>query len=105
MVGLALDLLAHNVFAANESQILLLTGAYAAAWVLGFIMPGAPGGLGVREAVLLAAFDPIYGSGVAVGLTLSPRLVTTLGDAALFLGGLAMRPQPNESHERHPAGT
>ena len=68
-------------------------------------MPGAPGGLGVREAVLLAAFGPIYGSGVAVGLTLCLRLVTTLGDAALFVGGLAMRPQPSKNHEPHPAGT
>ena len=96
LMGLTLELLAHNLFDTGGSEILLLTGIYAVAWVLGFVMPGAPGGLGVREVVLLAALDPLYGSATAVGLAVALRLVTTLGDGVSFLAGFAIRPGPSE---------
>ena len=54
----------------------------------GFITPGSPAGLGVRDTVLLAALTPLYGSGVAIGLSLSLRLVTTLGDGVWFFVSL-----------------
>ena len=95
-MGLTLELLAHNLFDTGGSEILLLTGIYAVAWVLGFVMPGAPGGLGVREVVLLAALDPLYGSATAVGLAVALRLVTTLGDGVSFLAGFAIRSGPSE---------
>jgi len=30
----------------------LLVDGFALAWVLGFIVPGAPGGIGIREVIL-----------------------------------------------------
>ncbi len=89
-IGLCLDLLALQVFAAGQSHLAWLTGVFALAWVLGFLVPGAPGGLGVREAVLLAALGPLYGAATAVGLALTLRVITTFGDGVLSLAGWAL---------------
>ncbi|MBW2738846.1 MAG: flippase-like domain-containing protein [Deltaproteobacteria bacterium] len=52
LMGLASDLLSRSLFAVTESHVCLLTGAFAVAWVAGFITPGAPAGLGVRETIM-----------------------------------------------------
>ena len=67
-----------------------LVAAYLVAWIVGFLTPGAPGGLGVREAVFIAlagATGPLPVEGALIG-----RLVSTLGDLlfpamTLFLAG------------------
>jgi hypothetical protein len=37
-------------------RFLFLTGLFAVAWISGFIVPGAPAGLGIREAILVTGF-------------------------------------------------
>lgn len=91
MVGLLLDLQARILFGANSSQILTLTAIFAWSWIAGYITPGAPAGLGVREAVLVSSLTPLYGASIAVGLAVSLRLVTTIGDGVVFLVALAVR--------------
>ena len=90
-VGLLLQLHSRILFDASEGHLLMLTTVYAWAWIAGYITPGAPAGLGVREAVLVAMLSPVYGPAVAVGLSLSLRVATTLGDGLAFLIGLAAR--------------
>ena len=87
-VGAIADMLAGGVAGAEESRFWTLTGIFALAWVAGFLTPGAPGGLGVREAILVAALDPIYGGAPALAVTVCLRLVTTAGDGTGFLAGL-----------------
>ena len=84
-VALLMDMHARILFGAQTSHIFMLTVVFAWSWIAGYITPGAPAGLGVREAVLVSALTPIYGASVAVGLTLSLRGVTTLGDGMVFL--------------------
>lgn len=90
VVGLLIELHAKFLFGAQTSHIFLLTVVFAWSWLAGYIAPGAPAGLGVREAVLVTALTPTYGASVAVGLTLSLRVVTTLGDGMVFLIALFM---------------
>jgi glycosyltransferase 2 family protein len=59
-----------------------LTAAYAFAWLLGFLVPFLPGGLGLREGTLVAFLAPTYGVGVATTLALALRLANTLGEFA-----------------------
>ena len=59
-------------------------GITALAWVAGYAVPGAPAGLGVREAVLLAGLSLMVGEAHAVVVVLLLRVVTTLGDGLLF---------------------
>ena len=91
LAGAALDLLARGVFGEATSQFALLSGIFAIAWVAGFITPGAPGGLGVREAILVTVLTPLYGGGTAVALTIVLRICTFAADGLGFLAGLAAR--------------
>lgn len=84
IAGLIMDMHARFLFGAQTSHVLMLTAIFVWSWIAGYVTPGAPAGLGVREAVLVSALTPIYGASVAVGLTLSLRVVTTLGDVLVF---------------------
>lgn len=37
----------------STDKLITLTGAFLFAWIIGFITPGAPGGIGIRESVML----------------------------------------------------
>lgn len=87
-MGIASDILARGLFGVTESHIGLLTGTFAIAWVAGFLTPGSPAGLGMRETILLKVLGPIYGTGVAVGLAVALRAVTTLADGLTFIAAL-----------------
>lgn len=89
VAGLVMDMHARLLFGAQTSHVFMLTAIFAWSWIAGYITPGAPAGLGVREAVLVSSLTPIYGASVAVGLTLSLRVVTTLGDGMVFLIAIA----------------
>ncbi len=67
----------------------------AAAWLLGFIVPGAPGGLGIREFVLVLGLTPLIGEAQAALDALMFRLVTISGDVLMAaIGGLWLSKQP-----------
>jgi hypothetical protein len=63
----------------------------AAAWLAGFVTPGAPGGLGVREAILVMALEGTLGKGGALAAAALFRAATTLGDVALYIATLFFR--------------
>jgi len=56
------------------------TGWFFAAWLAGFLVPLAPGGIGVREAVLLALAGSADRGGAVLAFALLLRAVTLLGD-------------------------
>ena len=84
LMGMASNILAIGLLGANESYLFLLTGIFAIAWVAGFIIPGAPAGLGVREVIMLKALEPVYGMGIATGLVVFLRAATTFADGFSF---------------------
>ena len=98
LMGATASILARYLFGAPGSHILLLTGAFAIAWVAGFLTPGAPAGIGVREAILLKVLTPIYGAGIAVGLIISLRAITTLTDGLTFLAALSAKGKMDVDH-------
>ena len=90
--GAIAALMAH-VLTEGGQPLYLVFAAYLVSWVAGFVVPGAPGGIGIREGVLLALLGPVAGAQTTLALALLMRAVTTLGDAA-FAGlcfGLACR--------------
>jgi uncharacterized membrane protein YbhN (UPF0104 family) len=68
-----------------------LIGAFAVAMTVGLFAVFAPSGLGVREAVLVAALLPLLGPGdgvgVALGIALASRMLFILAD--VVTAGLA----------------
>jgi glycosyltransferase 2 family protein len=61
----------------NSAKIIVI---FSIAWVAGFIVPGAPGGIGVREAVIIFLISPIIGEAQGIAVAIVLRLVTSLGD-------------------------
>lgn len=88
VMGLILKLQAQWFFGVTEGSVFELTCLFAVAWLAGYLVPGAPAGLGVREAMMVLVLSPLLGSGVAVGLGVTLRATTTMGDAVAFLIGV-----------------
>lgn len=90
--GTALYLLCIS-FAQGPSSVhwLDVTGIYAVAWLLGFLIPGAPAGLGVREIVLMLGLSPLFGANASTAAAAALRMVTIVGDGLAFAVGLTLR--------------
>ena len=57
-----------------------LAGSYTAGYLVGFVTPLAPGGLGAREGTLVVLLGPRFGAGVALGISLIIRLANIAGE-------------------------
>jgi glycosyltransferase 2 family protein len=79
-IGVSFWMTAHAFLHVGPVDIALYTGAFAAAWIVGLIAIYAPGGIGVREAVLVAILGPRIGAANALVIALASRAVFTLAD-------------------------
>jgi uncharacterized membrane protein YbhN (UPF0104 family) len=61
-----------------------VVGAYALAWLAGFVMPGAPAGIGIREAVLILLLGGTVSEGGLLTAVVLSRAVTATGDMLFF---------------------
>lgn len=64
--------------------------AFSVAWLVGYVVPGAPGGLGVREAMLQVVLSPLVGGPVATLCAIALRIITSLGDVAFYFLALVI---------------
>jgi hypothetical protein len=78
-----------NALGEQELSAPAAIGAFAIAWAAGFIIPGAPAGLGVREAVLITLIAPSIPAGPALACVAMHRIMTALVDAAAAVSGYA----------------
>jgi len=92
-VGIGLVVLAHLLLPNYRHDDWLLIAAFSLAWVVGFVTPGAPAGLGIREGLLLLMLAPMYSAAPAGVLVIALRIATTLGDALLFGAGWLLLPR------------
>lgn len=65
----------------------VVLAASVLAWLAGFVTPGSPGGLGVREVVLSVALAGWVEPAVAVSAAAAFRVLTIGGDLLVFAGG------------------
>ncbi|NEP16275.1 MAG: UPF0104 family protein [Leptolyngbya sp. SIO4C1] len=61
-------------------QLLPLTGGFSIAWLLGLVVPGAPGGVGVFEAAAIALLGPLLPTAVLLSGIAFYRLISTLAE-------------------------
>lgn len=102
--GAGLILLAHFLLPAAPRDYWLLIAVFALAWVVGFVTPGAPGGLGVREALMVLMLTPLYTAASASVLVIALRIATTLGDLLILIVGMLTLPR-NRDIPSMPAGS
>lgn len=102
-MGLGLILLAHFLLPDAMNDYWLLIAVFALAWVVGFVTPGAPGGLGVREALMVLMLAPAFSAAPASVLVIALRIATTLGDVLILATGFLLLPKPSASSSTTPA--
>jgi hypothetical protein len=86
--GTAFWLTARALFVIPAADVPLYIGVFAVSWAVGFVAIFAPGGVGVREAMIVALLAGHLGEARAIVLAGASRLVLTLID--LVLGGIAV---------------
>jgi uncharacterized membrane protein YbhN (UPF0104 family) len=65
--------------------------AATASWLFGYLVPGAPAGLGVRESGLIALLGTTVGPGVVVAAAVTWRITGLLADSVVLLTGLVLQ--------------
>ena len=97
--------LARGTLGGATPSVAAATGVFAAGYVAGLLALFAPGGVGVREAMLVALLAPAIGSGGAIVLSVASRILLTLTEAAAAAAGawlgrdlLAPRPPTGPAH-------
>lgn len=86
VLGAALYLVCHGL--GLTLGYAFLATAFALAWLVGFLAPGLPAGLGVREGVLSLLLAGQVGDAALLNVMLAMRVVTMAGDVLCFLLGL-----------------
>jgi|GEM_PF-1861479 len=82
--GLTIYLLSSLYTDIPDIPFLQYTSGFALSFIIGFIMPGAPAGIGIREAVFILLFSPWLGEQIALEMILAIRLLTIIIDTLYF---------------------
>lgn len=72
-------------------DIVTCTLVFAFAWAAGFVVPGAPGGIGVRDSIIVLGLAVSLGEGTGLAIALLHRGVSVMGDVATFGLGWTLR--------------
>ncbi len=86
--GAALGVLISPFGVGFDEALIIGVGAFALAWIVGFIAVFAPAGAGVREVVLVAVLTPVVDANTGLLVALIHRAVITL--AELSMAGIAL---------------
>ncbi|MEX2160943.1 MAG: lysylphosphatidylglycerol synthase domain-containing protein [Anaerolineales bacterium] len=82
--GASLWLLSIALNPQGAISLLTLAGTFSLAWVAGFVVILSPGGVGVREAILIAVLSALIPQNEAVFLALASRLLWWLCELMLY---------------------
>ncbi len=92
LLGVSFWLCARGLVAVPVHDLALYVGAFSVAWLAGLLAIYAPGGLGVREAVLVALLHGRIGAPDALVVAAASRLMLILADVLLAgISTVAMR--------------
>lgn len=90
-VGFALWLVARVLGLPAQVDFALITASFALSWTLGFLAPGAPAGVGVREGIMLLLLRDAAAADQLLLFVLLCRVVSMLGDGLCFAGASLLR--------------
>jgi uncharacterized membrane protein YbhN (UPF0104 family) len=72
---------------ATPQEIVTLLSAFSLAWLVGLVVPGAPGGLGVFEATAIAILKPFaLPTGILITTLALFRLISISAEAIAAVG-------------------
>jgi len=85
-------LLQITAYPLDLGKLFIFAGGYVVAWFIGLATPGAPAGMGMREATMLLITRgmPIPEVDLLLAVVLC-RIVTTAGDFFFFIGSICLK--------------
>lgn len=84
-------------------SIVTASGVFTLSYILGTLALFAPGGIGVREVVMISLLTPYLGSGGAVAASVGSRVLLTVGEVGAALIAVALaRTSPSETPSESP---
>ena len=86
LYGLSVFVLVRAISPAESQDLAMRTiSGFALSWLAGFFAIFVPGGLGVREGVLIIILEPVIGGIPAVFVSFMSRFINILCDSLLFI--------------------
>ncbi len=82
---------AYFLFDVPTEQMGLFLGTYLFSWIIGFITPGAPGGIGIREAAMVLMCGGFMGTDTIMLYAVTMRIISTFGDILAFFLGIIFK--------------
>lgn len=95
--GAAFWMLAQGLIPQAALPVSTAVGAFTLGYILGLLALFAPGGVGVRELVLVGLVTPFLGSGGAVAVSVASRVLLTLTETMAALITFPLRDRSQES--------
>lgn len=83
-LGLSLACVTQAIAPAGNGAFLLSIPVFVVAWTIGFLMPGSPGGIGMREGLIALGLGMTIGEGAALTAALLHRAICIMGDLTVF---------------------
>ena len=102
--GFAFYLFLYSVAPIPLSDFLLVTGSFAAAYIVGLLALFVPGGLGVREGLIALFLSGVLTAGVAVALSFAQRLWFMCAELTFLLISVIFLRRKNGKEEKKSAG-
>lgn len=83
----ALAMVCGIVSGTPANALPVVGGLFLLSWLVGFAVPFAPGGIGVREAAGVAMLTGVVGAEAAIFIMAAMRLITVGGDIVIIAAG------------------
>ena len=90
-IGLVFYLILNFIMSISALSLLNIFGIISLCWIAGFIIPGAPAGLGVRELMLVYLLSSFISTPEAITASIIFRLISLFSDLLLFLSSYLLR--------------
>ena len=91
-MGFGFFMLARSVYDVGWAEMPFVIGAFTLSWAIGLLVVFAPGGIGIRELMLVILMEQIMPSGAAVALAAITRIWWIIGELLLlFFSTFALR--------------
>lgn len=91
LLGVSLYFASRATAPGTEVSLVFATAVFTVAWIVGFLVPGAPGGIGIRDGIIVLGLGAVIGEPAGLATALLHRGISIFGDGATFAGGYLMR--------------
>ncbi len=90
LYGMAFRLLALGIVPESAPSLPLAIGAFTGAYIVGLFSIFAPGGVGIRELMLVGFLAPTMGGGPALAVSLGSRLLWTFTEVVAVIVAMSL---------------